>query len=299
MAPRSYLFVPGNRPERFDKAFASGADSVIVDLEDAVPPDQKVATRETVRAWLSAERSTVLRINGADTLWFADDLALCRLPGVAAVMLAKTERIENVAALRDGPPIIALIESALAFENLRAIAGAPNVQRLAFGAIDFQLDMGMRATFDDLVYFRSQLALASRLAGLSSPIDSPSTALDDDEEVASEAVRASRLGFGAKLCIHPRQVGVVNRSFTPTDEELDWARRVLAASARSNGAAVSLDGRMVDRPVVERARMLLERVHGSPTESGPVPDQATGRLQLRIQPVDATNWLNTSARALD
>ena len=262
VTPRSYLFVPGNRPERFDKALASGADSVIVDLEDAVPPDQKVATRETVRQWLCAERRVVLRINGADTPWFIDDLALCRLPGVAAVMLAKAERIENFAALGEGPPVIALIESALAFANLQAIASVPNVQRLAFGAIDFQLDMGMRANFDELIYFRSQLVLCSRLADLCAPIDSPSTALDNDDEVESEARSATRLGFGAKLCIHPRQVGIVNRSFSPTTKEVDWANRVLAAAEQSHGAAVALDGQMIDRPVVFRARATLDANSG-------------------------------------
>ena len=264
LTPRSYLFVPGNRPERFDKALASGADSVIVDLEDAVPPDAKVAARETVRQWLASDgeaagRRVVLRINGTETPWFIDDLALCRLPGVAAVMLAKTERVEDLAAFGNDATVIALIESALGFENLRAIAHSPKVRRLAFGAIDFQLDMGMRATFDELLCFRSQLVWASRLGGLAPPIDSPSTALDNDAEVASEAQRASRLGFGAKLCIHPRQVGVVNRGFSPTDDELDWARRVLAASSQSQGAAVALDGRMIDTPVVSRARDLLGR----------------------------------------
>jgi len=264
LTPRSYLFVPGNRPERFSKALASGADSVIIDLEDAVPPNHKAAARETVRLWLSAHsesanRRLVLRINAADTPWFTDDLALCRLPGVAAVMLAKTESPEHLGAFSDAPPIIALIESAFAFENLRAIANVPNVQRLAFGAIDFQLDMGMRATFDDLIYFRSQLALVSRLAGLLAPIDSPSTALDNDDEVESEARRASRLGFGAKLCIHPRQVGVVNHSFRPTNDELDWAQRVLAAASQSHGAAVALDGQMIDKPVASRARAILNR----------------------------------------
>lgn len=264
MAPRSYLFVPGNRPERFSNALASGADSVIIDLEDAVPPDNKAAARETVRHWLSAhsdsaDRQLMLRINAFDTPWFTDDLALCRLPGVAAVMLAKTESPAQLDAFSDTPPVIALIESALGFEHLRAIADVSNVQRLAFGALDFQLDMGMRATFDDLIYFRSQLALVSRLAGLLAPIDSPSTALDNDDEVALEAQRASRLGFGAKLCIHPRQVLVVNHSFTPTNEELDWAQRVLAAVSQSDGAAVALDGRMIDKPVASRARAILNR----------------------------------------
>ena len=122
MTPRSYLLVPGNRPERFSKALASGADSVIIDLEDAVPPDNKAAARETVRHWLSAhselaDRRLVLRINAIDTPWFTDDLALCRLPGVAAVMLAKTESPAHLDAFSDAPPIIALIESALGFEN--------------------------------------------------------------------------------------------------------------------------------------------------------------------------------------
>lgn len=264
LAPRSYLFVPGNRPERFGKALASGADSVIIDLEDAVPPDNKAAARETVRHWLSTHSESangrlVLRINAAETPWFVEDLALCRLPGFAAVMLAKTENPSQLGAFNDSIPIIALIESALAFENLRAIADAPSVQRLAFGAIDFQLDMGMRATYDDLIHFRSQLALVSRLAGLLAPIDSPSTALDNNEEVEFETRRASRLGFGAKLCIHPRQVSVVNYNFSPTNDEIDWAQRVLAAVSQSHGAAVALDGQMIDKPVAIRAHDILNR----------------------------------------
>lgn len=263
MIPRSYLFVPGNRPERFAKALASGADCVIVDLEDAVPPEQKVAARETVRMWLTTEaarveRPVVLRINAVNTPWFIDDLEVCRLPQVAAVMLAKTEHVDDLVALGDAPPVIALIESALAFENLRAIASAPKVHRLAFGAIDFQLDLGMHATFNELIHFRSQLVLSSRLCGLPPPIDSPCTSLDNDEEVESEALAARRLGFGAKLCIHPRQVQVVRRSFSPTEDDIRWARRILEAAEHSHGAALALDGRMIDTPVVLRARAILD-----------------------------------------
>ena len=265
---RSYLFVPGNRPERFDKAVASGADTVIVDLEDAVAPDQKAAARHAVEMWLSPERPVVVRINAVDTPWFRDDLALCQRAGVAAVMLAKTERLEDLAAVRRVVPSIALIplvESAAGFDNLRAIAAAPGVQRLAFGAIDFQLDMNMRATFDELVFFRSHMALASRLANLNAPIDSPSTAIDDLHEVEDEAQRARRLGFGAKLCIHPRQVDAVNRSFSPSAAEVDWAERVIAAAATSGGAAVALDGKMIDKPVILRAQAILREVRA---ESG-------------------------------
>ncbi|MEP7102443.1 MAG: CoA ester lyase [Burkholderiales bacterium] len=257
---RSYLFVPGNRPERFDKAPASGADAVIVDLEDAVPPDQKDAARTAVAGWLHAARPVVLRINAADTPWFDDDVALCRRPGVAAVMLAKAERVDDLSALGGALPIIPLIESATGFDQLRAIAAAPQVQRLAFGAIDFQLDLNMRAAFDELIFFRSQLVLASRLANIGRPIDSPSTAIDAPDEVETEAQSARRLGFGAKLCIHPKQVAPVNRSFSPSEAEVAWARRVIEIATASQGAAVALNGKMVDKPVILRAQAILREL---------------------------------------
>ena len=163
--PRSYLFVPGNRPERFDKALTSGADAVIVDLEDAVPPQEKDAARATVRAWLNASKPVVLRINAINTPWFQHDLALCRLPGVAAVMPAKAERAEDLALLGGSVPLIPLIESAAGFGQLRAIAAVPGVQRLAFGAIDFQLDLQMQAHYGELIHFRSQLTDARTAPG--------------------------------------------------------------------------------------------------------------------------------------
>ena len=258
MTPRSYLFVPGNRPERFDKALASGADAVIVDLEDAVPPDQKDAARRHLSAWLSAARPVVVRINALDTPWYRDDLAVCRQLGVSAVMVAKVERADRLAAPElDDLPLLPLIESAAGFDQLRAIAAVRGVQRLAFGAIDFQLDMHMRAEFDELIYFRSQLVLASRLAGLAPPIDSPSVAIDDSAEVERDAQRARRLGFGAKVCIHPRQLAAVNCSFSASEAERAWARRVLAIAASSGGAAVALDGQMIDKPVILRAQAIL------------------------------------------
>lgn len=255
--PRSYLFVPGNRPERFDKALASGADAVIVDLEDAVPPDQKDAARAVFAAWLSAAKPVVVRINAADTPWFGDDVALCRQAGVAAVMLSKSEHVADLAAIGQGLPLIPLIESAAGFDALRAIAAAPHVQRLAFGAIDFQLDLNMRATFDELLFFRSQLVLASKLANLQAPIDSPSTAIEQLDEVVHEAQTAHRLGFGAKLCIHPKQVAAVNAAFSPSAADTAWAEGVLQANVQAAGAAFALDGKMVDKPVLLRAEAIL------------------------------------------
>lgn len=258
--PRSYLFVPGNRPERFDKACAAGADAVIVDLEDAVPFADKAAAREAVAAWLSPGKPVLVRINGADTAWFADDLALCRMPGVAGVVLPKAEQAGDIARLRaaGATAVFPLIESATGIDHLRAIASARGVQRLMFGSIDFQLDLGIPGEREELLFFRSQLVLASRLAGIAAPVDGVSTALDDAERLADDARHARQMGFGAKLCIHPKQVQAVNGCFTPGAHELAWAGRVLEAAALANGAAVALDGKMIDRPVILRAQAIVD-----------------------------------------
>ena len=257
---RSLLFVPGSRPERFNKALAAGADAVIVDLEDAVAPANKLSAREAVRAWLRPAHAVIVRINAADTPWFADDITLCALPGVAAVMLPKAERADTIATLMaaGAPGVLPLIESAAGFAALTSIAAAPGVQRLVFGSIDFQLDLGMRdAHEDELLHFRSQIVLASRLAGLAAPIDGVSTAIDDAAALHTDVQRARRLGFGGKLCIHPKQVAGVHRGFAPSADELAWAQRVLAASAAAGGAAVAVDGKMVDKPVLLRAERIL------------------------------------------
>ena len=272
MTPRSYLFVPADRPARFAKALASGADAVIVDLEDAVAPHDKAAARAALAQWLAGAGGPgmpvplFVRINAPGTDWFADDLALCGgSDAVGGVMLPKAERVADLEAVHravPGRPLIPLIETAEGFDHLRALAGAAGVQRLAFGSIDFQLDLGMAVSSDGddaaaLLFFRSQLVLASRLACLLPPIDGVTTALDDDAPVVRDAQAARRLGFGAKLCIHPRQVAAVNAGFIPSDAEVEWARRVLAAVERSGGAAVAVDGKMVDRPVLLRARAVL------------------------------------------
>jgi len=260
-SPRSYLFVPADRPERIAKALASGADAVIVDLEDAVAPAAKDAAREALRGWLAqADRRVVVRINGVDTPWFGADRALCRDAGVAAVMLPKAERAGDLAF--EGKPVLPLIETAAGIDALREIARAPGVERMVFGSIDFQLDLGIAGDGEELLLFRSQLVLASRLAGLAPPVDGVSPAIDDTAALQADALRARRLGFGAKLCIHPRQVDVVNRALGPSDEELAWARRVLEASEKAGGAAVAVDSRMVDRPVILRAQALLRQGNG-------------------------------------
>jgi len=258
--PRSYLFVPGDRPERIAKALASGADAVIVDLEDAVAPASKLAARDAVAGVLDATQPLVLRINGADTAFFGDDARLAAHPAVAAVMLPKASAAEAVAMLRaacGAKPVLALIESAAGVDNAAALARTEGVARLVFGSIDLQLDLDIADDDLALLAFRSQLVLASRVANLPAPVDGVTTALDDAARIDAEARRARSLGFGAKLCIHPRQVPIVNAAFSPSEAELTWARRVVDAASAAGGAAVAVDGRMVDAPVLARARRLL------------------------------------------
>jgi citrate lyase subunit beta / citryl-CoA lyase len=261
---RSYLFVPGNRPERFDKAMAAGADAVILDLEDAVPAAEKGMAREAAMRWLHAREPTtsplvLVRINACGTPQHEADIEACR-HGVHGVMLPKSEQVTELTQLAQALPGVALlplIETAVGFAAVPELARAPNVQRLVFGSIDFQHDLGIEGEGEELLYFRSQLVLHSRLAGLAAPVDGVSTALDDAPRVHAEALRARRLGLGAKLCIHPRQIAPVHEAFAPTPAQLDWARRVLATADAAGGAAVALDGAMVDRPVILHAQALL------------------------------------------
>ncbi len=259
--PVSYLFVPGSRPERFDKAMAAGADAVIIDLEDAVSPVDKDSARASVAAWLSADKPICLRINTPDTDWFAADLALCAHPGVVAVMLPKAAQVADIDRLRKAGTrrVLPLIESAQGFANLSALAGAEGVERLAFGSIDFAVDLGIEGDDRELDYFRSQLVLASRLAGIAAPIDGVTTAIDDKLVLESETLRGKRFGFGGKLCIHPAQLSVIHASYLPQAAEVDWAERVMVAAAASQGAAVAVDGKMVDRPVILKAERILAR----------------------------------------
>ena len=264
---RSLLFVPGHQGARFDKACQSGADAIVLDLEDAVPPDRKEEARAQVAQWLAErERSegtgplVVVRINGVDTPWHAADLALCGHDGVDALMLPKAEDadvLRTIAASLPAVALLPLVETARGIDRLDGIAAVPGVQRLVFGTIDFQADLDIEGDGPELLFFRSRIVLASRLAGLQPPVDGVSTAIDDPARIESDALQARRFGFGGKLCIHPKQVAVVNRGFSPTPGQVDWARRVVDADVVSGGAPVTVDGKMVDRPVVLKAQAVL------------------------------------------
>ncbi|RWR34648.1 CoA ester lyase [Sinirhodobacter populi] len=254
-AIRAPLFVPANRPERFAKAAASGADAVILDLEDAVAAEAK----ETARAALATDFTdlpVIVRINAQGTGWYDADVAAVAALRPAAVILPKAEEAEAIASLAaalDGVPVIALIESARGLANARGIAAAEGVVRLAFGSVDFCADLGCAHLREVLLPARSELVLASRLAGIAAPIDGVTVQLDDLSVSHDDAAHARTLGMSGKLCIHPRQIAGVLRAFAPTEAEIDWARRVLA----SGDGAVAVDGAMVDEPVRIRARAIL------------------------------------------
>jgi citrate lyase subunit beta/citryl-CoA lyase len=264
LSPRSYLFVPGNRRDRFAKACAAGADAVVLDLEDSVAAGDKMAARAAVAAWVTPAQPVLVRINVANSEWFRDDLSLGGKPGIAGVLLPKAERMEDIRIVAEhfgaAAPILPQIETAQGFWNALAMARAESVQRLLFGSIDFQLDVGMAAEEDELLYFRSQIVLVSRLAGIQSPVDGVTTDINSPERVRADTLRSKRLGFGGKMCIHPKQVPVVNECFAPTAEEEAWARRVVEASAAAHGGATSVDGKMVDRPVLAHAEKILASV---------------------------------------
>jgi citrate lyase subunit beta/citryl-CoA lyase len=267
---RSYLFVPGDRPERYAKALSAGADAVIIDLEDAVAPPAKEAARAALRAWLTPRQPVLVRINSADSAWFADDIALAGLPGVAGIVLPKAERSEDIARLMQAgaEAVLPLVESALGLHHALELARQPGVERLLFGSIDFSLDLGLTECAESLQYFRSQLVLASRLAGILPPVDGVSTTLDDIDRIVADTLLARRYGFGGKLCIHPRQVAHVNAAFMPSTEEAAWAARVLQAAQKSDGAAVALDGKMVDRPVILQAQAIVDELQRRGQQQG-------------------------------
>ncbi len=264
---RSFLFVPGHRPERFAKALASGADAVIIDLEDAVPLDAKGTARTALLdAWKDfdpAERARLLvRVNPAGTPWYEADLAaVASLTGLGALMLPKAENPRQVeqAFRTSSAHVLPLIESAEGVGQMDAIARAAGTLRLGLGHIDLQADLGLRCGPDEaeLAPVRLAMVVASRRAGLPSPVDGVTTATQDAEVLAADAQRSRRFGFGAKLCIHPAQVAGVHQALAPTPAECDWARRVLAAEVAAGGGAFSVDGKMVDPPVLLLARSLL------------------------------------------
>jgi citrate lyase subunit beta/citryl-CoA lyase len=254
------LFVPATRLDRLSKAAQSGADAIIIDLEDAVAAKDKVAARDALTTAELPPLPVILRINGAGTAWFEDDLRMTAVGRFAAVMLPKSENAATIAGmgayLGAGLAVLALVETARGIANLGEIVAAPGVRRLVFGSVDFSADIGCAHEPESLLFARAQIVLAARLGGLAAPIDGVTLAVDDEAAAEIDARRAAALGFSGKLCIHPRQVAPVLRGFSPAPAELAWAEEVLAAS--SDGA-VAVGGTMIDAPVRRRAEQIVHR----------------------------------------
>lgn len=253
----SLLFVPGDRPDRFDKAVATGADAVIIDLEDAVAADQKTTALEHAVTWLEGGRDAIVRINAVGTKWHAVELDILAGSG-ATIMLPKSESQQDIEAVgrRVGGRIISLVETARGVQNADALATATGVIRLAFGNLDLSTELGVDpASHSALAYARGRLVIASAAANIAAPIDGVTPAFDSPEGLADDLRVTRELGFGGKLCIHPRQVSQVNNVLRPTAEEVAWAEHVIASASGEgvNGVA----GSMVDPPVIGRAESIL------------------------------------------
>ena len=270
-ALRSILFVPGDRPNRYAKALAAGADAVCIDLEDAVADERKAGARESVMAFLGERRTgdsrrgarLLVRINdlAGDAGW--DDLeAIADGPRPDAMMvpMVRASVEVGVAARKLGVtlPLLPLIETAGGLEDAAKIGAVVGVAGLVFGGFDLALELGAKPHWEPLLYARSRVVHAAAVSGIPA-YDAPSRDFHDLAPVREEARRGRALGFAGKTAIHPAQIPVIHEAFAPSREEVEPSREVVEADRGAGGGAVGLGGRMVDRPVVEAARRVLER----------------------------------------
>jgi citrate lyase subunit beta/citryl-CoA lyase len=279
---RSFLFAPGNHARRVEKALSLDADAVILDLEDAVAIAEKSATRALVAAALERPRQGLLyvRVNAVDTEFCYGDLVAVVQPGLDGIILPKVESAAGLATIdwllaqlergRGLPPgdidLIPIIETARGVQQIDVIlAAATRVRRVAFGAGDFTLDVNMAwsRSETELAHARAVIVTASRASGIEAPLDTVWVDLTDLEGLEASACTALAYGFQGKMCIHPDQIAVVNRVFTPSDAEVAFADRVTAAFANAEAegsAAIQLDGKFIDYPIVYRAQRVLQKV---------------------------------------
>jgi citrate lyase subunit beta/citryl-CoA lyase len=270
---RSALYMPASNARAIAKARTLDCDVVILDLEDAVAPDEKAAARdrvvEAVREGGFGSRELVVRINGLGTPWYADDVAAVRATGIAAVLVPKVSSVADLATVRaslgeDGPPIWAMIETCAAILALPALSGAAAKTRLTAliaGTNDLAKEMRCRLGVDrmPLIPALTATVMAARAAGIIA-LDGVCNALDEPTRFTAECAQGAMLGFDGKTLIHPSQIDAANAGFGPSDEELAWARDIVAAFARRENAdkgAIRLGGQMVERLHLAEAEALL------------------------------------------
>ena len=280
---RSYLFAPGHNAKILNRVFQAGADAVMLDLEDAVPPDAKVTARAMVAEALLNHPAWV-RVNAAQTAWCEADLAAVadRAFGIRIPKVESADDVEWVTARAPGKPIICAIESARGVLAAQQIAAVPGVRFLAIGGVDLQRDLNTSGGNLQTLYARSHLVLASRAAGIEPPIDSVFPLRDDTAGLRDQAQFARSLGFFGKSAIHPRQLNILHEVFTPTEAEIEWAQQVLAGFEAASGGGFALpSGEFVDLPVADRARRLLEIAGHRVMGSTPAPITTAGPDQPR------------------
>lgn len=268
---RSLLFAPAVRPDLLRKMPRTGADAIVIDLEDATPPDAKDTGRGEMRsavADLAGQLPILVRVNDDTTPWHDDDLDSLPTEGLAGIVVPKIETIaglDSLAARLTGRgldmPVIGGVETALGVADARPLLAHDVVSAAYFGAEDFIADLGgvRTASNDEVAYARAQVALAGRLADVT-VIDQIVADFTDDDRCRRECLQARAMGYGGKLCIHPSQVAIANEAFLPSSEEIDRARRLLEAydDAKAQGvASVAFEGQMVDEPVARQARRVL------------------------------------------
>jgi citrate lyase subunit beta/citryl-CoA lyase len=261
---RSYLFAPGHNAKLLSRVFQAGADAVMLDLEDAVPPEAKDTARAMVAQALKEKRAWV-RVNAAETAWCEADLAAVAEDalGIRIPKVESADAVRWVTARAPGKPIICAIETARGVLAAPAIAAVPGVRFLAMGGVDLQKDLNTSGGNLQTLHARSHLVLASRAAGIEPPIDSVYPHLDDTVGLRDQAQFAHSLGFYGKSAIHPRQLDALHEVFTPTTSQVDWAQTVLAAFNAAGRQALRLrTGEFVDLPVADRARRLLQIAAG-------------------------------------
>lgn len=257
---RSYLFAPGHQAKLLTKVFTAGADAVMLDLEDAVPPEAK-ATARTMVARALADHPAWVRVNAAGTDWCAADLDAVaeHAHGIRIPKVESAADVHWVTERAPGRPIICAIESARGVLAAQEIAAMPGVRHLAMGGVDLQRDLHTTGGNLQTLHTRSHLVLASRAAGIEPPIDSVHPRLDDPTGLREQAEFARSLGFFGKSAIHPGQLAVLHQVFTPTPDDITWAHQVLDAFQAADGAALRLPtGEFVDLPVADRARRVLQ-----------------------------------------
>jgi citrate lyase beta subunit len=262
---RSFLFVPASDERKSRRALVTAADVVVVDLEDAVSFEQKDTAREVVRRVLADEPSEALvaiRVNGANTAFFAADVELVEelRPDVLVLPKATPEAVDALGA--DGPPVVAIVETADGLRQAYEVASLQRVQAIIVGAVDLGVELRLEQRADglEILFARSKAVLDSASARVRAPIDRVWTDVRDGDGLEADARFARSLGFRGKACVHPDQVEIVNRVFTPSDEELTRARRVVEAYEHALGegeGVTALEGEMIDLPVVARARQVL------------------------------------------